>query len=234
MYSDLQECLKVVITGGVGVGKTTLINRIYETNKYYNIIRIPEYIVGHKLGMRYLSDYLNKKISAYSFQHFILQYFDEFIPKIFNEKYEASKKNVLLFERVPDDTITCFVNNQYKNNLLTHDEFYKLFSYSIEINKKYNLPTYFDYLNNFILLKSDDVAYNTDIVLNRFNDLSNLLVGLYNTPKICYNRMLQRGREAEKDNYTIQDIESFNNSYNKLYEMFMNGKRLKLSTIGML
>ena len=80
-FEVIKKCKKVVITGGVGVGKTTTIDYIKqifnkENTKYVNI---PEYIDGDGAnGKHMLEEYLNKHLSAFDFQYYILNYYDRY------------------------------------------------------------------------------------------------------------------------------------------------------------
>lgn len=213
---------KLIITGGVGVGKTTAISNICNTltNNGLKYKIIPEFIDGDENGIKMLDKSINHEISAYEFQLYILQYFDKYLGNL-----KVDDNEILIFERLPDDSVTCFVNIDVKKGLITNDEFKKLFDICINIDKKYNLPSYFtEFMNNDLLFcKSIDKNTTTDIIYTQLKESikkhKNLLVGLYNTNEECLKRIRMRNRKSEVDTYNGETINIFNKHYERIYKL---------------
>lgn len=234
----IKTCKKIVITGGVGVGKTTTINHTKHLLDSVNIkcIVIPEYIDGDKHnGKRMLDDYLNKRISAFDFQYYILNYYDRYLNSL-----HIDKDTIMLFERLPDDSITCFANRENKKGLLKDSELYTLFTYASDINEFYGIPSYFtlhDNKNvNISIIKSDNSHSIAERIVNKCLTLEyNLfVVCLYNTPEECLRRIHKRGIQSEINSYDINTVKEFNRHYTNLYSLFMNNETLRFCDIGKL
>lgn len=212
---------KLIITGGVGVGKTTAISNICDilNNNGVKYKIVPEFIDGDEDGNTMLNKFINSEISAYEFQLYILQYFDKYLSNLVIDKNE-----ILIFERLPDDSVSCFVNIDVKKGLITHDEFKQLFDICVNLDKKYNLPSYFtDFANNDLLFcKSIDKITTANDIYNQLiksiENNKNLLVGLYNSNEECLNRIRIRNRQAEVDTYNNDTVNIFNKHYERIYE----------------
>ena len=235
---NIKKCKKIVITGGVGVGKTTTIEGLKQMLNAENIPFkvVPEYLQGDIHGREMLDGCLNKTISTFDFQYYILNFYD-----IFLENLDVVPEMVLIFERIPDDSVTCFANKANKDGKITNSQLFTLYEYSVEIATKYNLPSYFtinsNNENSFSIVKSDDTEKIVsqvfhDIVKNDNKKIS--LICLYNTPEECFARIHKRGIISEIENYKLEDVRIFNKHYTKLYGHFMNGDVLRFCDIGRL
>lgn len=233
---------KIVITGGVGVGKTTTINHLKNilTENKIKFVSIPEYLDASPIGADMLNNYLQGKISAFEFQEYIINYFDKYLSSI-----ELTGDEIILFERVPDDTVTCFANIWNKQGKLSDLELFTLYQQTKALNEKYNLPSYFKESNNNDLIHMlMNTADTKKTALRIFEEIKNenystkqnktIIIGLYNTPTECLERVKNRGRDEETKNYTIETIKEFNKHYTNIYNKFMNGERLRYSEIGSL
>lgn len=234
----IKTCKKIVITGGVGVGKTTTINHIKRLLDGVNIkyINVPEYIDGDKHnGKRMLEDYLNKRMSAFDFQYYILNYYDRYLNSL-----HIDENTIMLFERLPDDSITCFANRENKKGLLKDSELYTLYTYASDINEFYGIPSYFtlrdDKNVNISIIKSDNSHNIAEQIINKCLSLEyNLfVVCLYNTPEECLRRIHKRGIQSEINCYDINTVKEFNIHYTNLYSLFMNNEFLRFCDIGKL
>ena len=229
----VKKCKKLVITGSVGVGKTTTINMLKHslTAKGIPYEVVPEYLDGDPNGARYLNEFLNHEMDAFSFEYYILTFFDSYLNNL-----EVEDNTLILLERLPDDVVICFANRMNKNKLMTDDNLYKLFKYCKDINERYGLPTYFkvnvDNSINYSILKSDSTAKVVESILKtKFEN--NFIVCLFNTNDECLQRIRRRGRAGE-ENYSMDDVNDFNNHYAKLYSMFISGRTLRYCDIGKL
>ena len=234
----IKKCKKIVITGGVGVGKTTSINRLAEilTSENIPFKVVPEYLQGDIHGIEMLNGFLNKTIPSFDFQYYILNFYDRFL-----ENLEVVPETILIFERIPDDSITCFANKWNKSGQITNTELIELYNYSAEIATKYNLPSYFtinsNNENSFSIVKSDNTETIVsqvfhDIIKNGNKNIS--LICLYNTPEECFRRIHKRGITSEIEHYTLEDVQTFNKHYTQLYAHFMSGDVLRFCDIGRL
>lgn len=241
-----KRCNKLVITGGVGVGKTTTINILCSMLKSNNIkyVKIPEFIDGDVNGQQMLNDFLTGVIDVFTFQYYVLLYYDRYLSNLVIDDTDT----LLIFERLPDDSVTCFSNRANKEGKITNEQLFNLYKYSMEINDKYNLPTYFNKICNehniqhsyiHLLIKTDDknkVAnqiYDEVTSSKALKHKTNLfIIGLYNTPEECYKRINKRGIQCEIDAYTIKTVEEFNKHYTNLYMLFMSGKTLRYCEMG--
>lgn len=235
----IKKCKKIVITGGVGVGKSTTIKHLKEIFECTNIhyIIIPEYINGDgDNGVEMLNRYLNHDIDSFTFQYYILTFYDRYLNNL-----QPTEDTVLIFERLPDDSITCFANKANKNKELTNEDLFQLFKYSQEITKRYNLPSYFTMDNNqttnISIIKSDDTRKIASQVYDMYvssNKHDLYLICLYNTSEECMKRIHKRGIPSEIQHYSLNEIKQFNRHYTKLYTLFMTGETLRYCDIGKL
>lgn len=233
-FDAVRNCPKVVITGGVGVGKTTVINKLAKLLKEAGIPFeiIPEFLDASELGLKMLNDYLAHKISAVEFQSFIINHFKSFLSTM-----KLKGNELLIFERVPDDTVTCFSNLWNKQRLLSDDDLFKLYKESVELDIKFNLPSYFQSVNNkdniHLLLNTNDTTKVAEQIFKEFSTISkSVIIGLYNSPSECLNRIYSRNRTSEVESYTIETVKEFNRHYINIYNMLMNGELLRFCDIG--
>lgn len=230
----IQQCKKVIITGGVAVGKSSICSAIYNylNDKNINWIYIPEYIDVKEDGLEMLNKYLKKEITVYEFQKYVINYYDEYLSNL-----TLNGNELLIFERGIDDAITCFSNLDYSNGGLTTEEFCSLYELVKAYDKKYNLPSYFiDDGKIFIPVKTENSKRDGNIIGsiidNRFNN--NIVIGLYNSDNTCYERMLIRNRPGEKEAYSKEVISNFNYTYSKLYQILMKNNKIDFISLGKL
>lgn len=219
---SIRKCRKVIITGGVAVGKSSIVNVVCEelTKKDKNWILVPEYLDVKDDGLEMLNKYFENKISVYEFQTYILNYYEWYLKNV-----KVSDDDIIIFERSIDDGITCFSNADNARGKLSISEFHDLFEKAKQLDEKYNIPSYIlknDFI--FIPIKTVDVQKDgkliTEIINNREGE--NIIIGLYNTDDRCYERMLKRNREGETSSYTKQSISEFNYHYKQLYKELMD------------
>ena len=230
----IKVCKKVIIAGGVAVGKSSIITAITKYLEAHNIkwVIVPEYIDVKEDGLEMLNKYLTKKITVYEFQKYVINYYAEYLDNLYIDGDE-----VLIFERAIDDAITCFSNIDYNKGGLTTDEFCKLYELVKKYDIKYNIPSYFiEDGKIFIPMKTEDSTRDGNIIgsiiANRNNN--NIVIGLYNYDRTCYERMLIRNRPGEKEAYTLEVIAKFNYTYQKLYQLLMTKGKINFVILGKL
>ena len=81
---SIRKCRKVIITGGVAVGKSSIVNVVCEelTKKGKNWILVPEYLDVKDDGLEMLNKYFENKISVYEFQTYILNYYEWYLKNV--------------------------------------------------------------------------------------------------------------------------------------------------------
>ena len=226
MSNIIKACRKVVITGGVAVGKTSITKQVCDYLDELNIkwLIVPEYIDIYDDGLEMLNKYLNHIITAFEFQKYVIRFYDEYLQKLEREQ-RIDENTILVFERTVDDSITCFSNLDYRKGNISLLELCELYNDAVKIDIQYNLPSYFISGNRiFIPIKNDEVERDGKIIANiiDYKIKNNIIIGLYNTDHDCFERMVKRNREGEIESYTQDVIAKFNNTYNNLYNLLMS------------
>lgn len=224
MDTIIHNMRKIIVTGGVAVGKTTIVNNMMNTLDLLNVdyIFIPEYIDGDQdKAQQKLCDYLNGSLSPFDFQSYTIQFYESYL-----ESLDVKGNELLIFERAPDDSIICFAKRNYEDGIITNQEYEDLKNIAHAVNVKFNIPSYVNYdacsvavhiINNTNI---DDVNFViTNLITNTSN---NMIIGLDSSPTVCYERMKQRNRPGEVDAYNQSVIERFNGYYDDLYNMLIS------------
>ena len=230
----IKNCKKVIIAGGVAVGKSSIITALtkYLDSQHVKWLYIPEYIDVKEDGLEMLNKYLRGEITVYTFQTYVIEYYNEYLGAL-----SLDGDEVLIFERGLDDAITCFSNLDYAKGKLTIEEFCKLYELVKSYDEKYNIPSYFMTSNRiFLPVRTDDATRDGNIIgsiiCNRSND--NIIIGLYNSDEVCYGRMIHRNRPGEKEAYSLKVIAKFNYTYAKLYRVLMSVGKIDFISLGKL
>ena len=172
------------ITGPIGVGKSTIIESI--KSHFENVIHIPEYINGDDNGVVMLNKFINKEITIFEFQKYILDYYKNF-------QINLKNNSICVYERVPDDSIFIFSNYQYQNGTLDKINMYNLYSYAQYINNIKHIINYRTTNINYSVVKNDD--YNRCIKeINNIitNDIKNNIYKRVIIRDIDFNTTLER------------------------------------------
>lgn len=223
---------KIIITGGVAVGKTSVMTAVkkYLNEKAIKFLEVPEYIDGKEDGLEMLNKYLSKTIPSFEFQSYIMNYYDwYFTNKVTNED------NLLLFERTLDDSVICFSNLDNHKHELSDEEFMNIYKQAISINTKYNIPSYISNDNfEFIPIKTtnSDLAGKMIAAIIEVRPDANIVFGLHNDDDVCYERMLLRNRPGETEVYTPQYIASFNKIYRNIYSKLSSNGNIEFTDMG--
>lgn len=217
----VRQCKKVVITGPVGVGKTTILNEIckkLDGKVDYRII--PEYIDVLPDATDRLAKYLRGELPSFDFQRYVSSYYIEYLERIAED---ITKDTVLIFERVPDDALWCFIRMDQMKGLLTSQEHQQLSMFINMTNEYFNLPRYTKTPNqSALIIKSDELSINAKIAAEFIIDSihTKIVIGLFNDVQICYDRVLKRARPGE-DSYNFNGIFMFNQCYANMYKNLM-------------
>lgn len=220
---NIPKNYNLILTGSVGVGKSTLSQLVYEYFKINNITNIqiyPEYIQykynNNNIGDDILNLRKNGVIDTETFQHFILDIWEfQLRTKEFNKK-----NSINILERLPDDAIFCFSKEAFQQGIISTESYFNLCVKYKKIIEKYDVPTFSDCQIKVI---NNDNLNNTlteilNVIKNDFeNGIINRIIGLKTEEKKYIQRIKQRGRISELET----DIEIFKR-YNKFYDEIYN------------
>ena len=88
---------RLVITGPTGVGKSSVMDAVVNGLRMDNVAVYPEFITTG-FGKLMLEEYLNRRISALTFQSYVLDFYDKTI----------IPAKISIFERCPDVSVVVF------------------------------------------------------------------------------------------------------------------------------
>ena len=217
----VRKCKKVVITGPVGVGKTTILSEICKhLDGKVKYMLVPEYIDVLDDATEKLAKYLKGELSSYNFQRYVSVYYIQYLERIAKD---VTEDTVLIFERVPDDALWCFIKMDQMKGLITPKEYRHLSQLIAKMNEYFNLPCYTKTSNqSALIIKSDELSINAKVAAEFIKDSSHakIVIGLFNDVKICYDRVLKRARPGE-DSYNFNGIFMFNQCYANMYKNLM-------------
>lgn len=209
----------LILTGSVGVGKSTLSQLIYECFqqlKIENIQVYPEYIQykynNDNIGNTILDLRKQGIIDTETLQHFVLDIWNYQLEK--NNFVQENTINIL--ERLPDDAIYCFSKEAYEQGIISPESYFNLCIKYQNIIKKYNVPTFKDC--KLIVVENDNLIITLNEILNIIEDdfkhgIKNRIIGLKTDEKKYIQRIIQRGRISE-----IETDVSIFKRYNKFYD----------------
>ena len=215
---------QLVITGCIGSGKTTILEILCRLFEDFKPTVVKEYLEANKkLGPLILSEFINKTISPLTTQNAILDIYENQLKDI--QKNE-DLKGIIFYERIPDDNLTVFTNLAFKNKDLTNDEFMVLYSRTLLIDEKYNIPSYICKNSKFKRVNSTDSLDSILIILDTIkNDIlqgiDSRIIGLSVCLEACKWRIGRRKREDE-DKYSDEYLDSIIKTYNNIYSIIEN------------
>ncbi|EDR27935.1 hypothetical protein EDI_294360 [Entamoeba dispar SAW760] len=216
----------IFLSGGLAVGKTTVINRIHD---YFlnrdEIVFIREYIDFDSNGMNMLERLHGGLISNYEFQLYVLDCYEKQLNTI---DYEEA--DIVLWERHPCEALYIFCKNDYT---LTFNERIKIEMKLDSLCERYEIPKFGDKNIDYI---------DFDIIINDSDSVSNYLVGELIYPMLmgeyeknvfvllyCSNlekqfeRLTKRGRFVELESYKKkEDLLIITNDYFGFYLKYKN------------
>ena len=208
-----------LITGGVGVGKSTLISNLLSTLPKDDCAFIKECIeYKPDEGKQMLKETLHNKRMIYQFQLFVLQCFEE-------QFSSARFKKHIILERSPMDSLHIFATESYNSGDLSKEEFEDIKTRTVALYEKYHIPTYTD----CVITKIDSCKHGIQEVfqiVKRESDecyrkRRSILVWLYcSDPLIQKSNIENRGRPEEK-NYDINYMLRINQEYERLLETYV-------------
>lgn len=234
--------LNIVVTGTIGVGKSTVINylrQLLSDLSYIHCSVVNEYIVEKynsiPVGEIMLNMFMQNKLSSFTFQNYIIDWWDKQYKWLDSQSYVIANSNqnkyklwVKIFERLPYDNINCFAKYAVLSNNLSQREFDAL-------NNRYQsvLGQYqpIDYSNSYNVtrvnddsritaeaIKSDVMYYLGHINSSSFNSITTRTYNLLSSNYTNLVRANIDSRQRESDNlYTNDDLGYIVNYYNNLF-----------------
>lgn len=219
MFEVIRRQRKIIITGGVAVGKSTVIDQLLNKFRSLSIpyLYIPEYIDGDPKGEKILEEHLNGLITAFDFQLYTVNYYNKYLSSL-----NVHEDMILIFERTPEDSILCFAKKNLDNGKLTSDEYNMLRTHTQYIMNTYNIPSYGSQTNiPFVVLQQHDVYKTVCLIQNMIEQTkTDIIFGLQVSPQICYRRMKDRNRPGEAESYDENIINAFNKYYDEIYQTY--------------
>lgn len=216
----------LILTGSVGVGKSTLSQLIYECFQQLEIENIqiyPEYIQykydNDNIGNTILDLRKQGVIDTETLQHFVLDIWNYQLEK--NNFIQNNSINIL--ERLPDDAIYCFSKEAYEQGIISQESYFNLCIKYQNIIKKYHVPTFKDC--KLIVVENDNLIVTLNKILSIIEDdfkngIKNRIIGLKTEEKKYIQRIKQRGRISEIET-DINIFKRYNKFYDNMYEEYL-------------
>ncbi|ELP90394.1 deoxyguanosine kinase, putative [Entamoeba invadens IP1] len=205
----------LIITGGVGVGKSTLIHRL-ETLYQNKIGIVKEFIdFSPTKGKAYLEDFLRGKMNCFEFQCFVLDCYNQQL------KVLCSTKSIVVLERGPFDSVGVFTKQSLVDGGITQDGYDRLMQKVRELETQYGIPS----SSHLKIERKDMATLDEESVFNSIKNnifktvenSSDLLVYLYSSnPQKQLQNIAKRGRPEER-NYNIDYMLKINQAYADLF-----------------
>ena len=220
---------QIDITGPIGVGKSTIIESI--KSHFENVVHIPEYINGDENGIVMLNKFINKEITIFEFQKYILDYYK-------NYEMKMNKNSICVYERVPDDSIFVFSNYQYHNGSIDKSKMYDLYAYAQYINFIRSIINYRSNNINCSVVRNDNYNECIKEIINIINDdiknnIRKRIIILDIDFDTTLNRINKRSREGES-NYDINYLRDIYIIYKNLIDLKSKGKSITFDNMNLL
>ena len=211
----------LIVTGTLGVGKTTAIQLINYILKYNHIpvTRYLEYINYNNVGRDLFQMKMNNKVSAFTFQNYILDIWDTLL----TENNYKNSKGINIFERIPYDAVYCFSQKEFENGNITSDEYSMIIERYKYIINKHNMFEYSDEIKYTKIINNDI----NDTIIEIFNIISNDIKNGITKRCICldiedkdlyYSRLGIRNR-TDEDKYTRQVLDDYKKYYVNKFDL---------------
>ena len=193
----------IALHGPVACGKSTLLNELKRALPYSYVI--PEYIDSLDDAHDKLNEYLNGRISAYSFQDYILNYFESMANKLKDSTYDY-----ILVERTPIEGILFFAHLDLINNRMTEQQYNQLLQRAQSMTF-YPNPS----LANSITINTDymEPYQILHLVLSMLTDFDFDVIKLRASFTTIKDRIKKRARPCELEHYTDDYLKTMIETY---------------------
>ena len=189
----------IFISGTIGAGKSTIVEKIKERFANASISVIKEYIDYDPEGDKMLNEYLSGKMTCFDFQVYMLQQYEKQI--------NGAEGKVLLFERHPLEGLL------FASVKLSEDELHKLYNVMMQFIVAAKIPApwkcsvkEYDGEDNYLLEKiCHDIQYGTKTICH---------IAVSEQEQVL--RLLRRNRQSDIDYLSEQGMKYLRH-INELY-----------------
>ena len=212
---------KFAISGPISAGKSTILQLFYMLCiKYgFEVGVLQEYINSDPtIGSELLGRFILGKTTNTTFQNYILDTYRDSYHKI------KSDANIIMMERVPDDSILIFANitNRNKPEDMNELSLYTLYNKMLEYDKTCDFPSYLDsdtHIESFIGNIDDVLLSIIDIIVNDIKTgIKKRIIGLKVDVNTCIQRIKRRGRK-EESNYDPNYLNQIIRAYDEIFRI---------------
>lgn len=221
----------LIITGSIGMGKSTLLESIHNCLNYNNInhYSFPEFVMTNYSNINISETLLEMKLkgilSGITTQNFILDIWEYNLNKYEMYKNKVSRNNIVLWDRTPEDVgiftkalinYEKYKNIKLNNHTINSDEneftnlcYNNIIERSNKIMKKYNIKKYSLEDNNkpcYISMIRSNIDLMLLSVLNIIKDdieknLCNNRIIHLKTDRLDQHKNIQNRNRGGEDNY---------------------------------
>ena len=233
----------LIITGSIGMGKSTLLESIHNCLNYNNInhYSFPEFVMTNYSNINISETLLEMKLkgilSGITTQNFILDIWEYNLNKYEMYKNKVSRNNIVLWDRTPEDVgifTKALINYEKYNNIklnnhsINSDEneftnlcYNNIIERSDKIMEKYNIKKYSLEDNDkpcYITMIRSNIELMLLSVLNIIKDdiekgLCNNRIIHLKTDKLDQHKNIQNRNRGGEDNYYDKPLINNDNEY---------------------
>lgn len=233
----------LIITGSIGMGKSTLLESIHNCLNYNNInhYSFPEFVMTNYSNINISETLLEMKlkgiISGITTQNYILDIWEYNLNKYEMYKNKVSRNNIILWDRTPEDVgiftkalinYEKYKNIKLNNHAINSDEnefntqcYNNIIDRSDKIMEKYNIKKYSIEDNNkpcYVSMIRGNIDLMLLSVLNIIKD--DIEKNLYNnriihlkTDRLDQHKNIQNRNRGGEDNYYDKPLIDSDNEY---------------------
>lgn len=233
----------LIITGSIGMGKSTLLESIHNCLNYNNInhYSFPEFVMTNYSNINISETLLEMKLkgilSGITTQNFILDIWEYNLNKYEMYKNKVSRNNIVLWDRTPEDVgiftkalinYEKYKNIKLNNHAINSDEnefntqcYNNIIDRSDKIMEKYNIKKYSIEDNNkpcYISMIKSNIELMLLSVLNIIKDdieknLTNNRIIHLKTDRLDQHKNIQNRNRGGEDNYYDKPLIDSDNEY---------------------
>ena len=233
----------LIITGSIGMGKSTLLESIHNCLNYNNInhYSFPEFVMTNYSNINISETLLEMKLkgilSGITTQNYILDIWEYNLKKYEMYKNKISRNNIVLWDRTPEDVgiftkalinYEKYKNIKLNNHTINSDEnefntqcYNNIIDRSDKIMEKYNIKKYSIEDNNkpcYVSMIRGNIDLMLISVLNIIKDdieknLTNNRIIHLKTDRLDQHKNIQNRNRGGEDNYYDKPLIDSDNEY---------------------
>ena len=233
----------LIITGSIGMGKSTLLESIHNCLNYNNInhYSFPEFVMTNYSNINISETLLEMKLkgilSGITTQNYILDIWEYNLNKYEMYKNKISRNNIVLWDRTPEDVgiftkalinYEKYKNIKLNNHAINSDEnefntqcYNNIIDRSDKIMEKYNIKKYSIEDNNkpcYVSMIRSNIELMLISVLNIIKDdieknLTNNRIIHLKTDRLDQHKNIQNRNRGGEDNYYDKPLIDSDNEY---------------------